>query len=784
MRTIEANIPETTRRRAVLSTWCLALGALLGTGCYDGASAHASPDDDGVGDSGGSDDEPPPELGGGGSCVDIDHYFRDEVWSPVLKEKCYACHNPTGTAKHTDLVLQGSDYPGYLEANLQTVQNVARLEIDGTSLLLLKPSAQVDHTGGKQIEQDGDEFERLSELIERFDAPVHCVDDADVRAFYADLALLDPQQTLRKATFMLAGRLPTQDEIDGVEALGMNGLAIVLEGVTREDAFYNRLIEIYNDILHTDAYLASDDAIDTIDTQRFPNARWFDALPDDQQGAARNATNAAVAREPLELIRHVVKHELPFTYILTANYVMVNPWSARSYDVPMSMFANPDDPKEFVPVTFADFPHAGLLTTSVFLNRYPTTPTNRNRARSRVVFDFFLGTDVLRLAARPIDVTAVEDFNPTLYNPNCNVCHDNVDPMAGAFQGFDERGRYRPMAEGWYADMRPPGFDQVDIPFGESARALQWITPWLIRDRKFAMSVVYAMYRGLTGQEPLVEPLDEDAPDYLERIRAFRAQDHSFGEIADHFVASGHDIRAVVQKLVVSEWFRAVDATVPLTDRRASELADLGSARLLSPELLHRRIVATTGVAWRRGTTNVLLSSNYFKFFYGGIDSASVTTRLTEMNGVMANIAERMANEVACTATAFDFTKAPADRLLMPLVEPTDLPESPGGTEAIRANIVHLHDQLLGEQLADDDHEVDRTLALFEAVLADGRARMLDADAPLSSSIAAACAGTVDPATGTPVPEGTEIVEDPDYTVRAWMAVITYLLGDHRFLYE
>ena len=120
MRTIEANIPETTRRRAVLSTWCLALGALLGTGCYDGASAHASPDDDGVGDSGGSDDEPPPELGGGGSCVDIDHYFRDEVWSPVLKEKCYACHNPTGTAKHTDLVLR--DLLGLREADLATLR--------------------------------------------------------------------------------------------------------------------------------------------------------------------------------------------------------------------------------------------------------------------------------------------------------------------------------------------------------------------------------------------------------------------------------------------------------------------------------------------------------------------------------------------------------------------------------------------------------------------------------------------------------------------------------------
>ncbi len=760
----------------------LALLGVLAAGCYDGGPAHADPagDDDG----GGAGEGGPPELGGGEVCVDVDDFFRDEVWSPLLKEKCYACHNPNGVARNTDLVLQGSDFPGYLDVNQQTVANLAQLEIDGTSLLLLKPSGAVEHGGGKQVEPGGDEYDRLAQLVERLRAPVHCVDDADVAAFYAHLNLLDEQQTLRKAVFMLAGRMPSQAEIDGVEAFGMSGLDIVLEGVMREEAFYARLREIYNDLLHTDAFLAGDDAIATIDAERFPNARWFDQLPDDQQGAARNATNDAVAREPLMLIEHVVRNDLPFTTILTANYTMVNPFSARSYDVPLTNFADPNDADAWIPVAFADFPHAGLLTTSVFLNRYPTTPTNRNRARSRAVFKFFLGTDVLRLAARPIDVTAIEDFNPTLYNPNCNVCHDNVDPLAGAFQGWDETGRYRPMDGGWYTDMRPPGLDDVAIPFEESPRALQWLTPWLVRDRKFATAVVYAMYQGLTGQEPLVEPLDEDAPDYLARIKAFRAQDHSFGRIADAFMNHGHDLRVVIRELVKTEWFRAVDSEIPLTPERSSELADMGSARLLSPELLHRRIAATTGAAWRRGGTDVLLSADYFKFFYGGIDSASVTTRLTEMNGVMANIAERMANEVACTVTAWDFTKSPADRLLFPLVEATDVPGTPAGDEAIRANVLHLHDRLLGEQLDDDDREIDRTVALFEAVLADGRARMQDTANPMSPSLPAACQGVLDPNTGAPVAEGTAITEDPDYTVRAWMAVVTYLLGDHRFLYE
>lgn len=762
----------------------LALAPLPLGACY-GGTAHDSVGDetDAEGsDSGSEGDEP--ELDGPEACVDIDDFFRERVWAPVLKQKCYACHNVSGAAKDSDLVLQGTDYPGYLDANLQTLQNLSRLEIDDTSLILLKPSAQVEHGGGAQLELDGDEYAALEEFVERAKAPVHCVDNGDIRAFYADVSLLDEAETTRKAVFLLAGRLPTDIELAVVEAAGFDGLDEVLELVTHEEAFYDRLLEIYNDVLHTDAFLAGDDAVDTVDTAKFPNARWFDNLPEDDIGAARNATNDAIAREPLMLIDWVVRHDEPFSHILTANYTLANPWSARSYDIPLDRFANPADANEWIPIQFPDFPHAGLLTTSVFLNRYPTTDTNRNRARSRAVYKFFLATDVLRLAVRPIDVTSIDDFNPTLYNPNCSVCHDNVDPIAGAFQGFDDLGRYRPTDTGWYADMRPPGLGELQIPFDQSNRAMQWLAPWLIQDRRFAVAVVHTMYTGLTGQEPLGEPIDEAAPDYLQRIKAYEAQDHSFGVIADAFIASNFELRVVIKGLVKTEWFRARGTDVPLSDERASELLDMGTARVLSPELLHRRIQATTGVPWRKGGTSVLLSADYYKFFYGGIDSASVTQRLTEMNGVMANIADRMANEVACTVTAFDFGKPASDRLLLPLVELTDVPGTPQSDAAIRANAVHLHEQLLGESLDEDDPEIDRTVGLFEALLADGRARMADAATPLPTTLATACQATMHPTSGEPLPAEQQVTEDPDYTVRAWMGVVTYLLGDYRFLFE
>src|SRR5205823_4767463 len=111
-----------------------------------------------------------------------------------------------------------------------------------------------------------------------------------------------------------------------------------------------------------------------------------------------------------------------FSEIVTADYIMVTPYTARGYGIYEELrpqFKNPDDPFEYIPVrlkalTGRDksdneesatgfYPHAGLLSTFQYLKRYPTTETNRNRQRARVYFLQFLGIDVLELAARVTD---------------------------------------------------------------------------------------------------------------------------------------------------------------------------------------------------------------------------------------------------------------------------------------------------------------------------------------------------------------------------------------------
>jgi hypothetical protein len=772
-------IGSVARRRWALGA--LASSLMLG-GCYDGGPRVADDDEEGDADDGGRDGA---NLLGPGTCVDTNDFFKEKIWTPVLSKKCIGCHNPTGVAGNTDLVLQMSDYPGYIEVNQQTVANVARLQIDGIPLLLAKPSAKVEHGGGLQLPDDSEEYALLSDMIDLFAAPIYCEHDADIDRFFNGIVELDEEGTLRKAAFLLASRMPTPEELATVRGQGIDALDPVLDVMLREDAFYVRIKEMVNDMLHTDAYRIGADAVNTVDKQTFPNSHWFDAIEDnDQRVLMRRRTNEAIAREPLELVAHVLREERPFTEVFTADYTIVNPFSARSYSIPLDSFADANDENERIEWDFEDIPQAGLLTTSVFLNRYPSTPTNRNRARARFFFKFFLATDVMRLAARPLDATQIQSHNPTLNEAACNVCHNNIDPVSGAFQNWNDVGHYRPMAEGWFGDMVAPGFGDKALPYEEAPRALSWLAEQMIHDPKFSLAMVHLVYTGLTGQDPLDEPMELEDVDYLARIRAFEAQDHVFKKIAQGFVDAGYDLRFIIKELVKTPYFRAVSTTEDLDPQRYMELAEMGTARLLPPEALHRRLEATLGVGWKKNNADALLAGDYFKFFYGGIDSVSVTDRLTEMNGVMANVAERMANEMACRMTAFDFTRPREERVLFPEVEATDVPGAPGADAVIRENLVYMHDHLLGEALTPSDPEIERSYEVFKAVWADGQQGLLLPESPYPVALPSPCRATTNPITGEAIATDQQLIEDPDYTVRAWMAVTAYMLGDFRFLYE
>jgi len=779
------------RRYRWISAVALSL-PLLAAGCYDGAARIEATESDtegatpGPGPGGSSGGQEPAPLDGPVECVDTRTFFAEEVFRPILQAKCYACHNPQGAANKTDFVLQGDDYPGFLEVNYNTLKNISRLEIEGKALILRKPTLDgVEHEGGKKFEVDSPEDQALAEMIELFDAPIHCAATNDTSKHFRGLTLLDEVGTMRKATVLLANRLPTEDELTIIREYGEEGLDLVLDEMMKEGAFYSRIKEIYNDKLLTDYFLPGRSALQAVDPARFPQAA--NAFANDAQKA--NWANDAIAREPLNIIENVLRKGAPFTEILTAPYTMVNPYSAQAYGLPLDElgFQNTADQNEYVEYTFEEIPQAGVMSTTAFLARYPNTPSNRNRGRSAHIFDFFLGEDVLQLAGRPIDLNDVQATNPTLFDPLCNVCHDFIDPVAGAFQNYTFEGWYRPDAyategvgAGWYGDMIPPGFDGEEVLGADNERAVEWLAQRIVEDDGFALSVIYTMYEGLTGSKPLAQPLDASDPDYLAKIRAFEAQDASFKEFATIFQTSGYELREALKAMIKSPWIRAINVDGELDHDRTIELESMGSSRSLSPELLDRKIRQVVGFQWQRNGASGLMSTANYKFFYGGIDSINVTTRLTQINGVMNNIAERMASEVACQATAAEFSLPRQERLLFPHTRLTDEPAEGAGEEAIRENIQYLYWRILGEELELDDPEIDLTYELFTLVLNDGRTGIESGE--YSVTLPVPCQGTLNPVNGEALPEG--IVEDPDYKVRAWMAVLSYLLGDFNFLYE
>jgi hypothetical protein len=456
------------------------------------------------------------------------------------------------------------------------------------------------------------------------------------------------------------------------------------------------------------------------------------------------------------------------------------------------------------------------------MSRFGTSITSRNRSRANAILNLFLGINARRLAERSIDPTRVTGHNPTMNHPDCTVCHTVLDPVAGAFKQWPwvhpgNFVRYMPAQGGeaavnaglggwpmpgsWFTDMRAPGLGGDVVPKEEWDTSERWLALRLSEDTRFALTVVHKMYASVTGHAPIPFP---NNPNAAAELNAWEIQSALLKDIADEFARGGYDLRGVILRILKSPYYRAVRFHGKLTTERAAELRDVGTARLLTPEMLDRKVIAITGLQWspehNGGTSkNHKLLSGFLDLgkervrwgsvAYGGHEGGNQTERFTTVNPVMANMQWRMANEMGCYATTWDFMHDPAERRLFPHVEVADTPEDDAGgarpeaAAAIKKNIVHLHRWVWGVDVAEDAPEAQQAYALFYDTWRAG----LDAIASGEESINTQCSIKTQPgeAFGTPLEAGLEPLEqDKEYTLRAWAAVLTYLLADPVFLYE
>ncbi len=399
-----------------------------------------------------------------------------------------------------------------------------------------------------------------------------------------------------------------------------------------------------------------------------------------------------------------------------------------------------------------------------YLRRYPSTETNRNRLRARMFYQHFLGIDIMELAPRSTDASAVAAKYeiPTMQAADCVVCHKTIDPVAGIFQDFNFEGHLGQRKDGWYKDMFVAGFEGEDMPAAERWRAPQWLAERAVKDPRYPVAMVEHVYYLLFGRKVLQPPEDIDDPVFLPKRRAYRAQRQLIESSASQFAASGFNLKAAIKAIAASEFYRADGfETAAKSPERRAELDDVGIVRLITPEQLERKIGALFGKRWGR-------LHNEYQILYGGIDSKTVTERNADPSGAMGAIQRIMANDVACQNVALDFRKEPADRLLFPNIEPSVIPGTETSEQQILAAIVQLHQRLLGQERTTTHPEIQRTFQLFTGIIDDAKAS--GRYEPRESYF---CGGREEFKT-----------EDPNYTVRAWRAVVTYLLRQHEFLYE
>lgn len=734
-------------------------------------------------------------------------YFNDNVSTQIIQNICRACHVDGGAAQFSDLQYLGSNQAGHEQANFNTLLDYILNAPNGAQDILAKPQGGNGHLGGAPLPAGSENLDTWSTFVDLVLAIPG--QHSNQQAIINSVELVDDASLLRKAALLFAGRLPSEAELAQVASANDAQLRDSIRSLMDDDGFKTFLTEGANDRLLSMAlagypYIAI-------------NRYYYPAVDDllnnyDFRDEVRMETGEAIAREPLELIAHVVMEERPYTEILTADYTMMNPYSAAIYNSSLP-FDNYEDANEWregritdyyrcticagpnplsqytIPT---DYPHAGLLNSPMFLARFPSTDTNRNRARSRWAYYFFLGVDIEGLAPRTTDQAALSDEdNPTLNNPNCTVCHTVMDPVAGAFQFYGDEGRYKDSAGGndalpnsykfdpeglylpgdvWYSDMLPPGFGELIAPNEEAT--LQWLAQQFVQDSRFGYGAVNFWFPAIMGREPLPEPENPEDADYLASVIAYNAEQAMMSQVAADFVngAQGngtHNLKDMLVDLVMTPHFRAM-GKADLGYDEEIQLEGVGIGKLLTPEQLNRKLIETTGYNWSYGRNNALTS--VYGLLYGGIDSDGVTERATDLTALMSSVVSAMANEASCPIVVQDFSKPQSQRILFTEVQMSTTPQN--GEQAIRENIQYLHAHLLGEELASNSTEVSATYNLFYNIW---ESRIASGKGDSYISVDEIC---LDEAIDV------EIDSDPQQVLRPWIAVINYMLRDFRFIHE
>ena len=656
--------------------------------------------------------------------------FEVELETAVVQAKCVLCHVEGGLARNSTLQFQRTNVASALN-NFASLS--AYVKEKGQDLLLAKINGGEGHAGGMQLSQDSEgyaAFERVLNEINEFDNPTYYAfsgssDGASARqaSFLTEVTLESREATLRRAMLLMQGRLPTQKERDTLVSDAT--LRVALRNLMQGPAFREFVVTSVNDRLLTEG---TQSALNTAYSHylKLHNLKASESI-NDTGSTVEGQIQDDLRRTSGELVAYVIENELPYSEILTADYMMMNrtvntwlegtatfspeegddifkPSVVQGYYYNSALEEvefreNSNSTYRAIGEPLQEFPHAGLLTDFGFLSRYPTTATNRNRARARWTFYHFLGIDIEKSSQRPTDEASLSDRNnPTMNNPNCTVCHALLDPVAGAFQNWDDENFYRGSGNGydaldgfykyppngsrspyrqgdlWYRDMREPAL--FDSKITERHSTLRSLGELIVEEPLFKTASAAFWWSPVFGKPLLDKPTVEADNGYAAKLAAYRAQQEAIEGFAET-LSAGMNAKDMLVEMFMSPWFSG-DSVQNYAFDSAHYEAKFGSDQLLTPQQLANKTRALTGVAWRTWLRPSGRSgSDYISLsvLLGGIDSNAVTSRAIELTPAMTSILMTHATESACIAVARQFARPIDQRSLFSLVEESTQPQ-------------------------------------------------------------------------------------------------------------
>ena len=301
---------------------------------------------------------------------------------------------------------------------------------------------------------------------------------------------------------------------------------------------------------------------------------------------------------------------------------------------------------------------------------------------------------------------------------------------------------------------------------------------------------------------------------YADQLAAYDAQNATIEALAEQFMSSGMNFKDLLVDMMMTPWFRAgsIDAAESTPSKiSAHGLANIGSRKLLTPERLQQKTAAITGFTW--GNFFNFITDKYdtglgsiYSLYFGGINSASITKRSTEITPLMSSVAMTHALESACPIVLRDFIRPDNERLLFSGIDGSETPELNG--DEIRAKLVELHRTFLGISYEANSEEITDVYNLFVDSMAERTSNgsnpalfwsdeecqyEYDQDffegTGIDSNYRTALVGYQ----GFPSYEFDQNIiidflsplrEESNYSKQAWVTVITYLMTHYYYLYE